>query len=349
VTQFGFANTLPVTGDFDGDGTTDFGCYDPSMGNWYFQMSTEGFTNAQFGYPGTLPLSGDFDGDGKDDYGCYADDTGAWFFMMSSNGFSQTQFGYDGTLPVVGDFDGDGKDDFGCYEPHSGRWFFMTTSNGFYEAQFGFDGTLPAVGDFDGDGKDDFACAMVKSPPSGPNWFMMNSSSGFVTTNWSASPTYTLPIVGSFDGDNIDDYGGFVEKNGLFHINRSADGTLDVPFGPNWYPIGTTPLPADRVLVVELIDVSEVQLWIGGIGLSFYEGGICEFVLPEDSGHGSYGRYVQRGAKVFAVIPNPTSSKPTTFLLTLNMAVLDMATPTLSGYVLYNDVLSPIVLVPSDP
>ena len=34
TTQFGFSGTLPIVGDWDGDGRDDFGCYFPPSGNW---------------------------------------------------------------------------------------------------------------------------------------------------------------------------------------------------------------------------------------------------------------------------------------------------------------------------
>ena len=69
--QFGYAGTIPVVGDFDGDGRDDIGCYYPPGGNWYVFKSTEGFWQTQFGYAGTEPVVGDFDGDGGSDIGCY--------------------------------------------------------------------------------------------------------------------------------------------------------------------------------------------------------------------------------------------------------------------------------------
>ena len=74
---FGYAGTVPVVGDFDGDGKADYGCYDAAghygqpPGSWYLMQSTAGFETKTFGYGGTVPVVGDFDGDGTDDYGCY--------------------------------------------------------------------------------------------------------------------------------------------------------------------------------------------------------------------------------------------------------------------------------------
>ena len=157
--SFGYDGTVPVVGDFDGDGRDDYGCYDaagiPGLvtpGQWYFMKSTDGFdASVSFGYHGTEPLVGDFDGDGTDDYGCYDDagipglvTPGQWYFMKSTDGFDDSvDFGYEGTISVVGDYDGDGKADYGCYDPKGipgvvdrGQWYFMKSTDGFYSTGF---------------------------------------------------------------------------------------------------------------------------------------------------------------------------------------------------------------------
>jgi len=63
--SFGYQGTVPVVGDFDGDGIDDYGCYDAAgipgvvaPGQWYFMMSKNGFKNIQFGYRGTVAIGG---------------------------------------------------------------------------------------------------------------------------------------------------------------------------------------------------------------------------------------------------------------------------------------------------
>ncbi len=161
---FGYKGTVPVVGDFDGDGIDDIGCYDAqgipgivSAGSWFFINSQTGFKTAIFGYAGTVPVIGDFDGDGIDDFGCYDAKgipgivpAGSWFFMNSQTEFRTATFGYKGTVPVIGDFDGDGVDDFGCYDAQgisgivpAGSWFFINSRTGFKTATFGYKGTVP--------------------------------------------------------------------------------------------------------------------------------------------------------------------------------------------------------------
>ena len=89
-----------MTGDFDGDTKTDFGCYFAPGGNWYQYRSKLGFYQTQFGYAGTTPTMGDFDGDGRCDIGCYYAPGGNWYQFQTTLGFQETQFGYAGTVPV---------------------------------------------------------------------------------------------------------------------------------------------------------------------------------------------------------------------------------------------------------
>ena len=170
TTQFGYDGTVPVVGDFNGDGIDDIGCYYAPGGNWYMMHSTAGFKTAQFGYGGTVPVVGDFDGDGIDDIGCYYAPGGNWYMMQSSAGFKIAQFGYRGTVPMAGDFDVDGKDDIGCYFASGGNWYMMQSSVGFKTAQFGYGGTVPVVGDFDGDGNKTYLVVDLSSGPSSTNY-----------------------------------------------------------------------------------------------------------------------------------------------------------------------------------
>jgi hypothetical protein len=51
--RFGFDGTLPLAGDYDGDGITDLAVYHPPTGVWYFVGSLSGFSSRQLGYGGT--------------------------------------------------------------------------------------------------------------------------------------------------------------------------------------------------------------------------------------------------------------------------------------------------------
>jgi hypothetical protein len=42
--NWGLATDIPVTGDYDGDGKTDFALYRPSSGAWYILRSITNYT-----------------------------------------------------------------------------------------------------------------------------------------------------------------------------------------------------------------------------------------------------------------------------------------------------------------
>ncbi len=260
-TRFGYPGTIPLVGDFDGDGLADYGCYDPNgvpgsaaQGSWYLMTSSAGFKTYVFGYPGTVPVVGDFDGDGVDDFGCYDAKgipgvvaPGSWYFMMSTAGFKTDRFGYPGTVPVVGDFDGDGRADYGCYDDTGvrgvvppGSWYFRMSTAGFKTYTFGYPGTVPVVGDFDGDGTDDFGCydaVGISGSVSPGQWYFMKSASGF--SKLSRFGHYgAVPVIGDFDGDGRDDPGLYnaaglpgVSEPGTWSFLRSSAGPGSTRFG----------------------------------------------------------------------------------------------------------------------
>ncbi len=213
---FGYPGTIPIVGDFDGDGQADFGCYDPdgipghvSPGSWYIMQSRRGFRTATFGYPGTIPIVGDFDGDGQTDFGCYDPNgipgyasPGSWYIMQSRRGFRTATFGYPGTIPIVGDFDGDGQADFGCYDPDGipghvspGSWYIMQSGGRFRTETFGYRGTVPIIGDYDGDGRADFGCYDPNGIPGHADpgaWYIMQSGGRFLKTTFGGPGTVPL-------------------------------------------------------------------------------------------------------------------------------------------------------------
>lgn len=132
--------------DFDGDGTSDFAVFRPSIGTWFVLNSgSNTFTAVQFGQNGDLPVDGDFDGDSRNDVAVFRPSNGTWFILRSSNNqFQAVQFGQNGDKPVAGDYDKDGKTDVAVWRPSSGTYFRLNSSNGQFQAtQFGANGDIP--------------------------------------------------------------------------------------------------------------------------------------------------------------------------------------------------------------
>jgi hypothetical protein len=131
---FGNPNThpIPLVGDFNADGKTDFAIYDPTTSTFSFVLTggTNGFPLSggfyQFGNPSdhALPLVGDFNADGKSDFSIYDPTTSTFRFDATGSvtgfplysGSAQLGNPNDHPIPLLGDFVGDGKSDFSIYD-----------------------------------------------------------------------------------------------------------------------------------------------------------------------------------------------------------------------------------------
>jgi hypothetical protein len=88
---------VPVIGDFDGDGASDFALWRPSTGAWQLVMSEADFqesgdrvltmTNPT---PGDEPMAADYDGDGRADLALWRPSAGALLVESSVMGFART-------------------------------------------------------------------------------------------------------------------------------------------------------------------------------------------------------------------------------------------------------------------
>src|ERR1044071_6365770 len=74
VIPYGPKASVPVVGDWDGDGTTTIGVYTPNEGRFYLRNSNSN-GNADvmvdFGPKGSVPIVGDWDGNGTTTIGVY--------------------------------------------------------------------------------------------------------------------------------------------------------------------------------------------------------------------------------------------------------------------------------------
>jgi hypothetical protein len=172
---FGDRKDVAVTGDWNGDGTVDYGTFHRKTGAWSLDAngnnqwdgSAGGDILATFGKKGT-PVSGDWNGDGTDDIGVYFPGSGTWQLDANGNlqwdgaqgGDLEFSFGRGG-VPVAGDWNGDGTDEVGIYSPNKGLWQVDTNGNRQWDGAATDDeyklsgkGGDPVVGDWDGDGRD---------------------------------------------------------------------------------------------------------------------------------------------------------------------------------------------------
>jgi hypothetical protein len=180
IQQWGQAGDVPITGDFDGDGLSDFTVWRPGDGYWHVRNSVTGAVRSQqWGMNGDIPVTGDFDKDGRPDFTIWRPSDGYWHSLSSVTGLVRSQqWGVWGDIPVPGDYDKDGQTDFAVWRPSNGVWFVINSSTGAIRTQqWGQAGDKPVAGDHSGDGYTDFA---VYRPGTG-TWFVFNSVTGAMT------------------------------------------------------------------------------------------------------------------------------------------------------------------------
>jgi RHS repeat-associated protein len=215
--------SVPMTGDFNGDGKTDLFCHIPLTSQNVVAMSNgaSGFTGKPaFGpWCGGDIATGDFNGDGKTDLWCHNTTTFNNTIALSNGagGFtSSPSFVWCPGAFGVGDFNGDGKADLWC---HNTTTFnnSVQLSNGLG----GFTAVAPAFGpfcdgsigaaDFNGDGRTDLWC--VNTLTGQRRIALSNGAGGFTAaaavTGWCASsPQDTFPLqfgAADFNGDGAAD------------------------------------------------------------------------------------------------------------------------------------------------
>ena len=168
--QWGQSGDVPIAGDFDGDGKTDFSVYRQTNGVWWVTRSSDNtYYAVQFGQSCTpptgcdIPVVADFDGDGKADITVWRNSNTTFYTIRSSDATLQTStFGTTGATPVPADYDGDGKAD---YALKSGtNWIILNsascnsaTSCNPVTISWQLSSDIPVPNDYDGDGKVDIA------------------------------------------------------------------------------------------------------------------------------------------------------------------------------------------------
>ncbi len=156
-------NSLPLTGDWDGDGIDTIGLFDPLNGEFHLRNSNDAgpadLLISSNALKGAVPIAGDWDGDGVDTVGIYKN---GQFLLRNSLDIGPPDlkfpFGAVPGIPLTGDWDGDGVDTIGLYHPASGEFQFRNTNDtGPADITLSHDSlknVAPLTGDWDGDGLD---------------------------------------------------------------------------------------------------------------------------------------------------------------------------------------------------
>jgi len=157
VFTYGAPGWIPVCGDWDGNGTSGIGVYNPATNTWYLRnIAGPGPADATFsyGFPGTIPVVGDWDGNGTNTIAVYDPSKGKWWMRNTNTPGPPntiTQYGFPGTTPAPGDFNGDRRTDLAVVA--NGRWYIRTSpgpGNPDRIVDYGLATDQPLTGNWDG-------------------------------------------------------------------------------------------------------------------------------------------------------------------------------------------------------
>jgi hypothetical protein len=216
----GVLSDIPVMGDYDGDGKTDFSIFRPGTGTWWIKKSSTGDTSSYavgFGLQDDKVAQADYDGDGRTDPAVYRPSTGQWYILKSSDGtVDYRTYGASGDIPVPADYDGDGKADLALWRSSNATFYIEKSSDGLQTGGQFPGGTEAVPADYDGDGKADMAVRKANL-----EWVIYQSS------NNQFLPTISYPSSGALTGDKA------------VHNDYDGDGKVDIavwrPSNGNWY------------------------------------------------------------------------------------------------------------------
>jgi hypothetical protein len=220
---------VPVPGDWNHDGRTDFVLWWPSDGSWHVKYSyTGGFLLDETVLPsivgpsrGDYPVPADYDGDGYIDVAIWRSLDGTWYGRYSSTGgFFARQWGALGDLPVPADYDGDGKIDLGVYRQSTATWWVVDSSTGRqWNQQWGAVGDKPVPGHYwrtcSGAAVSPRADLAVFRPSSSPNipglaqWWVFNTATGVGHVCSFVGAVTSTPVPADYDGDGTTDFADY--------------------------------------------------------------------------------------------------------------------------------------------
>jgi uncharacterized protein YuzE len=221
--HFGDPHWVPLTGDWDGSGTTQIGAYDPSTATFYLgDHDGAAISTVHYGDPNWVPLAGDWNRSGRTQIGAY-DPSTAIFYLGNHDGAAVTtaQFGDGGNwVPLAGDWNGSGGTQIGAYDP-STAIFYLGDQDGaaITTAHYGDPNWVPLAGDWDGSGADQIGAYDPSS-----RIFYMGDHNGVSVTDETFGISGDIPIRPS---------------NATFYLQETPK---PVP-PPVATPVVTTPVP----------------------------------------------------------------------------------------------------------
>lgn len=222
--NFGVAKAIPVTGDFNGDGSTDVGVF--REGSWYVDLNGNGEWDdqdlwAKLGRRDDLPVTGDWDGDGKVDIAIFGK---AWpgdpRHIAMDPGLPSAENAKHGPIKNLPPL---------AQDATLGVRAMQLTSAGSLRSDlidhvflYGWGGDVPIAGDWTNEGQE-----MIGIFRDG-QWKLDLTGDGKYTDEdlaFSMGQPGDKPVIGDFDGDTIVDVG--IYRDGFWHIDTNHDRVLD--------------------------------------------------------------------------------------------------------------------------
>jgi len=208
---------IPITGDWDGDGDTDFGWW--HAGRVALRTQTGGSIKFSYGRAGDIPVVGDWDSDDKDSLGVFRG--GAWHLRNAqTSGVADIsfQYGRSGDQPVVGNWDGLGGVGVGVLR--NGQWFLrnaVSTGPSHLSFRYGTAGDTAVVGDWDRDG--DTTIGVRR----GATWYLRNiNSGGWSNLRFNYGRASDKPVTGDWDRDGTTTVGVTRASTGYLRNTNSG-------------------------------------------------------------------------------------------------------------------------------
>ncbi len=214
----------PVTGDWNGDGTTDVGVYrDSASAGTFYERVGSTLTALPWGKPGDVPVAGDFDGDGSAQAGVRREDGGAWYLRSASGAVATVSgVGVASDIPITGDWDGNGRANLGYFRPSTDMFYLRSDSGGYTTVHMGTPGSRPIVGDWNGDGKDDLGVLQA----TGGKYTLRvpeGSTNRYVSIGWGYSSD--IPFTGDWNHDGRSELGLWRPSTAQVVLRTAADVT----------------------------------------------------------------------------------------------------------------------------
>lgn len=204
--QYGNANWVPLSGDWNRDGVFTPGAYDPANGRFYLRNTNDGGPADiafQYGNLGWTPLAGDWNNNGYWSVGLY-DPASSKFYLKDFNGGGAADyvalFGNSGWKPLVGDWDNNGSTTIGVNNPANAMYYLNDQHDGSpaeRSLQYGNAGWTPLGGDWDGNGW----WSIGAYDPNTALYYLRNlNSSGSANITVQYGNAGWLPVMGDWDG-----------------------------------------------------------------------------------------------------------------------------------------------------